>query len=78
MTMTIDISPEAKARLDTEAARHGLAADEYARESFQIWLSLTIPEPDTEEALFKDIQALSLSSLQEYWINEEDAVYDTL
>lgn len=78
MTMTIDISPEVKARLEAEAASQGQAPDEYARESFQIWLSLAIPEPDTEEALFKDMQALSLPTLEEYWLNDEDAVYDAL
>jgi len=78
MTMTIDISPDVKARLEAEAASRGQAPDEYVRESFQSWLSLAVPEPDTEEALFKDMQALSLPTLEEYWLNDEDAVYDTL
>ena len=37
--------------------------------------------PDGEEAegaAFADMRALSLPTLQEYWINEEDAVYDNL
>ena len=78
MTMTIDISPETEARLDAEAASRGQAPDEYIRESFQAWLSLVVPEPDTEETLFQDMQALSRSTLEEYWLNDEDAVYDTL
>jgi len=76
--MTIDISPETEARLDAEAASRGQAADEYIRESFQVWLSLVVPEPDTEETIFRDMQALSWSTLEEYWLNDEDAVYDTL
>jgi len=52
--------------------------DEYTRVSFQTWLSLTMKDPDTEESAFADMRALSLPTLQEYWINEEDAVYDTL
>ena len=78
MTMTIDISPEAQARLDAEASRQGMDTDEYTRVSFQTWLSLTMKDPDTEESAFADMRALSLPTLQEYWINEEDAVYDTL
>lgn len=78
MTMTIDISPEAKARLEAEAARQGMAAAEYTRESFEIWLSLAVSEPATEETLFKDMQALSVPTLEEYWLNDEDAVYDSL
>ncbi len=74
--MTIDIPPEAKARLEAEAARQRMATDEYTRESFQLWLSLAVPEPDTEETLFKDMQALSMPTLAEYWLNDEDAVYD--
>lgn len=35
-------------------------------------------EPDTESAAFEDMRALSLPTLQEYWINDEDAIYDTL
>ena len=64
MTMTIDVSPEAKARLEAEAARRGMAADEYTRESFEVWLNLTVSESDAEETLFKDMQALSLSALK--------------
>ena len=52
--------------------------DEYTRVSFQTWLSLTMKDPDTEESAFADMRALLLPTLQEYWINEEDAVYDTL
>ena len=78
MTMTIDISSEAQARLDAEAARQGMDTDEYTRVSFQTWLSLTMKDPDTEESAFADMRALLLPTLQEYWINEEDAVYDTL
>jgi len=33
---------------------------------------------ETEGAAFADMRALSLPTLQEYWINEEDAVYDSL
>lgn len=76
MTMTIDISPQEEARLKEEAAQRGQATDEYIRESFQIWLSLTAP--DTEEDYFADMRSLALPTLAEYWLNEEDAVYDTL
>ncbi len=76
MTLTVDIAPETKTRLEAEAASRGQAPDEYIRESFQIWLSLTTP--DTEETHFKDMQALSLPTLEEYWLNDKDAVYDTL
>lgn len=78
MTMTVDISPEVKARLEAEAASRGQAPDEYVRESFQTWLSLAVPEPDTEEALFRDMQALSLPALEEYWLNDGDVIYDAL
>ena len=76
MTMTIDISPQEEARLKEEAARRGQAADEYIRESFQTWLSLTTPE--TEEDAFQSERALSLPTLEELWINEHNAIYDTL
>ncbi len=35
-------------------------------------------EPDAESAAFEDMRALSLPTLQEYWINDDDAIYDTL
>ena len=78
MTVTIDISPEVQARLGAEAARQGMDTEQYIRESSQTWLSLTIKDPDMEEAAFADMRALSLPTLQEYWINEEAAVYDSL
>ncbi len=78
MTLTIDISPETEAQLEAEAANRGQAPDEYARESFHIWLSLAASNPDTDEAAFQDMRALSLPTLEEYWINEEDAAYDNL
>ncbi len=37
-----------------------------------------LDEDETEEAYFEDVRFLALPTLQEYWINEEDAVYDTL
>jgi hypothetical protein len=76
VTLTLDVPPDAQVRLETAAAERGQAADEYIRESFQIWLSLTTP--DTEESYFDDTRSLALPTLQEYWLNEEDAVYDTL
>lgn len=33
---------------------------------------------EKEGAVFTDMRAVSLPTLQEYWINEEDAVYDNL
>ena len=75
MTLTLDVPPDAQVRLETAAAERGQAADEYIRESFQIWLSLTTP--DTEEAYFDDVRFLALPTLGEYWLNEKDAVYDT-
>lgn len=76
MTLTFDIPVEAQARLETAAQERGQAADEYVRESFRIWLNLTTPE--TEDAAFQEMRALSLPTLEEYWINKHDAVYDTL
>ncbi len=76
MTLTLEIPVEAQARLEIAAQEHGQAADEYIRESFQIWLSLTTP--DTEEAYFDDMRSLALPTLGEYWLNDDDAVYDTL
>lgn len=76
MTFTLEIPVEAQARLEVAAQERGQAADEYVRESFRIWLSLTTP--GTEDAAFQDVRALSLPPLEEYWINEHDAVYDTL
>ena len=76
MTLTLEIPLEAQALLEIAAQEHGQAPDEYVRESFRIWLSLTTPE--TENAAFQEMRALSLPTLEEYWINEHDAVYDTL
>ncbi len=78
MTMTIDLSPETEASLEREAALRGQALADYARQSFEVWVSLTAKETDTESAAFEDMRALSLPTLQEYWINDEDAVYDSL
>ena len=74
MTLTLEIPVEAQARLEIAAQEQGQAADEYVRESFRIWLSLTTPE--TENAMFQKMRALSLPTLEEYWINKQDAVYD--
>jgi hypothetical protein len=76
MTLTLDVPPDAQVRLETAAAERGQATDDYIRESFQIWLSLTVSE--TEEEAFQAARALSLPTLEEHWINEHDAVYDTL
>lgn len=35
-------------------------------------------ENESEETLFREMQAISLKALTECWDNEEDAVYDTL
>ena len=76
MTLTLEIPVEAQSWLEVAAQERGQAADDYIRESFQIWLSLTAP--DTEEAYFADMRSLALPTLEEQWSNEEDAVYDTL
>lgn len=76
MTLTLEIPAEAQSRLEVAAQERGQATDEYVRESFQIWLSLTTAE--TEEEAFQAARALSLPTLEELWINEHDAVYDTL
>lgn len=76
MTLTLEIPAEAQSWLEVAAQERGQAADDYIRESFQIWLSLTAP--DTEEAYFEDMRSLALPTLEEHWLNEEDAVYDTL
>lgn len=36
------------------------------------------PEAETEDMVFAEMRALSLPTLQEYWINDADAIYDTL
>ncbi len=76
MTFTLEIPEDAQIRLEVAAQEQGQATDEYTRESFHIWLSLTVPE--TEEEAFQAARALSLPTLEEQWINEHDAVYDTL
>jgi hypothetical protein len=78
VTMTIDLSPEAQSRLEAEAAKNGQDLAGYAREAFETWLLLTAQEPDAEDSAFQDMRAASLPTLQEYWVNDEDAVYDTL
>ncbi len=78
MTITIDVPQEEEARLEAEAAKDGQSTEQYIRESFHTWLCLVASEPDTEETLLRDMQALSYSSFREVWDNEEDAVYDTL
>ena len=78
MTLTVDISPEAEARLAQDATKRGQDTVTYARESFEIWLRLSASEPDTDEKAFQEMRALSLPSLEEYWLNEDDAVYDNL
>lgn len=78
MTLIIDLPPETEAWLQSEAASRGQAAEEYAREAFQSWLRLEAGKEDSEEAAFQDMRAISLPTLEEYWINDEDAVYDTL
>ena len=76
MTLTLEVPPDAQVRLETAAAERGQATDEYIRASFQIWLNLTMP--DTEEAYFDDMRSLALPTLEEYWLKDDDAVYDTL
>lgn len=76
MTMTIDISPETEAYLEREAARQGRELADYTRQSFEIWLRLSA-EPESEETLFEEMRLLSLPTLEEYWINDADAIYDT-
>jgi len=76
MTLTLEVPAEAQSWLEEAAQEHGQPTDEYIRESFQIWLSLNAP--DTEDAYFEDMRALALPTLEEQWLNEEDAVYDTL
>ena len=75
-TLTLEIPAEAQSYLEATAQGQGQTIDEYVRESFRIWLCLTAP--DTEKAYFEDIRALPLPTLQELWINEYDAIYDTL
>lgn len=77
MTLTLEVPADAQVQLETAAAKRGQATDEYIRESFQIWLSLTTAS-ETEEEAFQAARALSLPTLEELWINEHDAVYDTL
>ena len=77
MTLTLEVPPDAQVRLETAAAERGQATDEYIRESFQTWLSLTTAT-EAEEDEFQSARALSLPTLEELWINEHDAVYDSL
>ena len=76
MTLTLEIPVEVQSRLEVAAQERGQATDDYVREAFQIWLSLTASE--TEEEAFQAARALSLPTLEELWINEHDSVYDTL
>jgi hypothetical protein len=76
MTLTLEVPLDAQVRLETAAAERGQDTDDYIRESFQIWLCLMVSE--TEEEAFQAARALSLPTLEEHWINEHDAVYDTL
>ncbi|MGI4790283.1 MAG: hypothetical protein ACRYFS_15705 [Janthinobacterium lividum] len=76
MTLTLEIPIEAHSWLEVAAQEHGQPTDDYIRESFCIWLSLSAPE--TEEEAFQAARALSLPTLEELWINEHDAIYDTL
>jgi len=76
MTLTLEVPAEAQSWLEVAAQERGQATDAYIRESFQVWLTLTAP--DTEEAYFNDMRSLALPTLEEQWLNEEDAVYDTL
>ncbi len=78
MTLTIDISPEAEARLEQDATKRGQDPIEYARKSFEIWLNLSTIEPESDEKAFQEMRALSLPSMEEYWLNEQDSVYDNL
>ena len=54
MTLTIDLTPEQEARLQKEAARHGLDPTDYARRLFD---RLVIE--DSEEAWEADLDALT-------------------
>ena len=45
MTLTIDIAPELVAQLQKEAARRGLAANDYARRLLEERLLTTEPKP---------------------------------
>ena len=75
MTLTINLTPEAAERLQQKAALHGQEPKDYAWAVLAGNLGLT---EETEAAVFADMRALSQSTLREYWLNDEDAVYDAL
>ena len=78
MTLTVELSQGTEAQLQAEADRSGRAVEEYASEAFQLWLRLVALKDDSDEAMPEDLRAISLPTLQEYWINDQDAIYDTL
>ena len=76
MTLTIDITPEMETRLQQEAAKHGQETSEFVRSALEFLLAGR--ETETDASAFADIRAMSQKTLLEYWLNDEDAVYDTL
>ena len=47
-------------------------------EDAQAWVTRTRREEEAERAEFAEWKSASARTLEEYWINEHDAVYDSL
>ena len=76
MTMTIDLSPETEAWLDEEARKRGLSREMVAKLALEAF-AVRQREEEAERLNLADWQGLSQRTLQEYWINDHDAIYDT-
>jgi hypothetical protein len=59
MTLTIQLSPDLESRLRAEAARSGLAPEEFARTAVEEKLATAQPERNT-----------GLAALMDEWLNE--------
>lgn len=76
MTMTIDLSPETEAWLDEEAKKRGQSREMVAHLALEAFVIRQRDEA-AERSDLADWQGLPQRTLQEYWINDHDAIYDT-
>ena len=76
MTITINLSPETEAWLDEEAKKRGKSREMVAHLALEAFAAKQ-REEQAERSDLADWQTLSQRTLQEYWINDHDAIYDT-
>ena len=76
MTITIDLSPQTEAWLDEEAQKRGQSRERVASRALEAFAARQ-REEQAERSELADWQGLSQRTLQEYWINDHDAIYDT-